>query len=151
MVPKRPQDHPEAFPGSRVHPGAPQETPREAEIASRRASGSVFGRLWTRLERHLGLLGIVFRGDFEIKIKIDSGNADFRKSMLSPRREHRFGGREGPEMEPRTLRKGPCEAQQAPEERHSASDDAHSALSEAQVAPTPIFSRFRSPPGLPDP
>ena len=71
-------------------------------------------------------------------MKIDRGNADFLKSMLSPRREHRFWGREGPEMEPRTLPKGPCEAQQAPGERHSASDDAHSALSEAQVAPTPV-------------
>ena len=40
-------------------------------------------------------------------------------------------------MEPRTLPKGPCEAQQAPEERHSASDDAHSALLEAP----PKFSR----------
>ena len=69
---------------------------------------------------------------------MDSGNADFLKSMLSPRREHRFWGREGLEMEPRTVRKGACEAQQAPGERHSASDDAHSALSEAQVAPTPM-------------
>ena len=68
----------------------PQEPTRDDQKASLRASGNVFGRLLTRLERHLGLLGIVFRGDFEIKIKIDSGNADFRKSMLSPRREHRL-------------------------------------------------------------
>ena len=119
MVPKRPQDDPEAFPGGRVHPGAPQETPRDAEIASRRASGSVFGRLWTRLERHLGLMGIVFRGDFEIKIKVDSGNADFRKSILSPGREHRLWGLEGSKMEPRTLPKRSCEAKRAEEERKS--------------------------------
>ena len=49
-------------------------------------------------------------------------------------------------MEPRTLPKGPCEAQQAPEERHSASDDAHSALSEAQVARTPLFLEGFRPP-----
>ena len=32
-------------------------------------------------------------------MKIDNGNADFLKSMLSPRREHRFRGPEGPKME----------------------------------------------------
>ena len=89
----------------------------------------------------MGVQEVTLRGDFELKMKIDSGNADFLKSMLSPRREHRFWGREGPKMEPRTPPKGLCEAQQAPEERHSASDDVHSALSEAQVARTPIFSR----------
>ena len=54
-------------------------------------------------------------------------------------------------MEPRTLPKGPCEAQQAPEERHSVSDEAHSALSEAQVARTPIFSRVSGRPAAPCP
>ena len=58
MVPKRPQDHPEAFSSGRVHPGAPQESPRDAEIVFLRASGSVFGRLWTRLERHWGPEGL---------------------------------------------------------------------------------------------
>ena len=39
---------------------------------------------------------------FEPKTKIDSGNAEFLKSLLSPRREHRKWGPEGPHMEPRT-------------------------------------------------
>ena len=55
--------------------------------------------------------------------------------MLSPRREHRFGGREGPEMEPKTEPNGPYEAQQAPEERHSASEDAHSGSDPGASAP----------------
>ena len=99
--------------------------------ASPRASGSALEARWARLERHLGVQEVTLRGDFELKMKIDSGNADFLKSMLSPRREHRFGGREGSKMEPRMLPKGPCEAQRDPEERHAASDDARSALSES--------------------
>ena len=64
------------------------------------------------------------RGDFEPKMKIDSGNADFLKSMLSPRREHRFWGPEGPKMEPRTHPKCSCEAKRAVEERESDEEDA---------------------------
>ena len=120
MLPKRPQDHPEAFPRGRVHPGAPQETPRYAQKAFLRASGSVLGRLWTRLERHLGAVGISFKGAFEIKIKIDSESVEFQKYMVSPRREHRFEGLEGTKLEatwhPKCLR----EAKRAQEELQNA-------------------------------
>ena len=51
--------------------------------------GGVRGTLWARLERHLGVQEVTSSGDFDPKVKIDSGNADFLKSMLSPRREHR--------------------------------------------------------------
>ena len=87
--------------------------------ASPRASGSALEALWARLERHLGVQEVTLRGDFEPKMKIDSGNADFLKSMLSPRREHRFWGPEGPKMEPRTHPERSCEAQRAEEERKS--------------------------------
>ena len=73
-----------------------------------------------RLERPWGALKVIFRGDFEIQIKIDSGNADFLKSMLSLRREHRKWGPEGTKMEPRTHPKRSCEAKRAEEERKSA-------------------------------
>ena len=59
------------------------------------------------------------RGGLEPKTKIDSGNADFLKSMLSPRRERRFWGPEGPKMEPRTHLERSCEAKRAEEERKS--------------------------------
>ena len=88
--------------------------------ASPRASGSALEALWARLERHLGVQEVTLRGDFEPKMKIDSGNADFLKSMLSPRREHRFWGPEGPKMEPRTHLERSCEAKRAEEERKSA-------------------------------
>ena len=95
--------------------------------ASPRASGSALEALWARLERHLGVQEVTLREDFEPKMKIDSGNADFLKSMLSPRREHRFWGPEGPKMEPRTHLDRSCEAKRAEEERKSARDDARSA------------------------
>ena len=86
--------------------------------ASPGASGSALEALWTRLERHRP--GGHFESDFEPKMKTDSGNADFLKSMLSPRREHRFWGPEGPKMEPRTHPKRSCEAKRAEEERKTA-------------------------------
>ena len=81
-------------------------------------------------------------GDFEPKMKIDSGNADFLKSMLSPRREQRFWGPEGAKMEPRTHLERSCEAKRAEEERKSAYDDAESAP-EATAAAHP--ARFQAP------
>ena len=75
-------------------------------------------------------------------MKIDSGNADFLKSMLSPRRELRFWGPEGPKMEPRTHLERSCEAKRAEEERKSAEDDAESAP-EATSAAHP--ARFEAP------
>ena len=71
------------------YPGALQETPRDGQKASPSASGSALEALWARLERHLGVQEVTLRGDFEPKMKIDRGHADFLKSMLSPRREHR--------------------------------------------------------------
>ena len=124
MVPKEargyPQEGPERSKTAQVHPRAPQETPRDGQKASLRASGSALEALWTRLERHWGAQEVILRGDFEPKMKTDSGNADFLKSMLSPRREHRFWGPEGPKMEPRTHPKRSCEAKRAEEERKSA-------------------------------
>ena len=100
-----PLEGPERSKTAQGHPGALQETPRDGQKASPRASGSALEALWARLERHLGVQEVTLRGDFEPKMKIDSGNADFLKSMLSPRREHRFGGPEGPKMQCSTL---PC-------------------------------------------
>ena len=114
-----PQKGPERSKTAQGHPGALQETPRGGQKASRRASGSALEALWARLERHLGVQEVTLRGDFEPKMKIDSGNADFLKSMLSPRREHRFWGPEGPKMEPRTHPERSCEAKRAEEERKS--------------------------------
>ena len=112
-----PLEGPERSKTAQGHPGALQETPRDSQKASPRASGSALEALCARLER---FQEITLRGDFEPKMKIDSGNADFLKSMLSPRREHRFWGLEGPKMEPRTLPKRFCEAKRADEDRKSA-------------------------------
>ena len=87
-----PLEGPERSKMAQGHPGALQETPRDSQKASPRASGSALETLWARLERHLGVQEVTLRGDFEPKMKIDRGNADFLKSMLSPRREHRFLG-----------------------------------------------------------
>ena len=57
--------------------------------ASPRAYGSALEALWVRLERHWGVQEVTLRVDFEPKMKIDSGNADFLKSMLLLRREYR--------------------------------------------------------------
>ena len=114
-----PLEGPERSKTAQGHPGALQETPRDGQKASPRASGSALEALWARLERHLGVQEVTLRGDFEPKMKIDSGNADFLKSMLSPRREHRFWGPEGPKMEPRTHLERSCEAKRAEEERQS--------------------------------
>ena len=111
---------PERSKTAQGHPGALQETPRDGQKASPRASGSALEALWARLERHWGVQEVTLRGDFEPKMKIDSGNADFLKSMLSPRREHRKWGPEGPKMEPRTHPERSCEAKPAEEERKSA-------------------------------
>ena len=101
--------------------GYPLEGPeRYGQKASPRASGSALEALWARLERHLGVQEVTLRGDVEPKMKIDSGNADFLKSMLSPRREHRFWGPEGLKMEPRMHLERSCEAKWAEEERKSA-------------------------------
>ena len=105
--------------GAQGHPGALEGTPRDDRKTSPRASGSALEALWARLERHLGVQEVTFRGDFESKMRIDSGNADFLKSMLSPRREHRFWGPEGPKMKPRTHLEHSCEAKRAEEERQS--------------------------------
>ena len=111
---------PERSKPAQGHPGALQETPTNGQKASPRASGSALEALWARLERHLGVQEGTLREDFEPKMKIDGGNADFLKSMLSPRREHRFWGPEGPKMEPRTHLERSCEAKRAEEERKSA-------------------------------
>ena len=55
-----------------------------------------------------------------IKLKIDCGNADFMKSMLSPTREHRFWSPEGLKIDVQLLPTRSCEAKQAEEERTSA-------------------------------
>ena len=115
-----PLEGPERSKTAKGHPGALQEIPRDDQKASPRASGSALEALWARLERHLGVQEITLRGDFEPKMKIDSGNADFLKSMLSPRREHRFWGPEGTKMEPRMHLERSCEAKRAEEERKSA-------------------------------
>ena len=86
-----------------------QGTLRDHQKASKRASGSALEALWTRLERHWGVLEVVLRGDLEPKTKTESGNGEFLKSMLSPRREHRFWGPEGPKTEPRTHPERSCE------------------------------------------
>ena len=115
-----PLERPERSKTAQWRPGALQETPRDGQKASPKASGSALEALWARLERHLGVQKVTLREDFEPKMKIDSGNADFLKSMLSPRREHRFWGPEGPKMEPRTHPERSCEAKRAKEERQSA-------------------------------
>ena len=115
-----PLEGPERSNSAQGHPGALQETPRDGQKASPRASGSALETLWARLERHLDVQEVTLRGDFEPKMKIDRGNADFLKSMLSPRREHRFWGPEGPKMEPRMHLERSCEAKWAEEERKSA-------------------------------
>ena len=115
-----PLEGPERSKTDQGHPGALQETPRDGQKASPRASGSALEALWASLERHLGVQEVTLRGDFEPKMKMDNGNADFLKSMLSPRREHRFWGPEGPKMEPRTHLERSCEAKRAEEERKSA-------------------------------
>ena len=115
-----PLEGPERSKTAQGHPGALQETPRDGREASPRASGNALETLWARLERHLGVQEVTLREDFEPKMKIDSGNADFLKSLLSPRREHRFWGPEGPKMEPRTHLERSCEAKRAEEERKSA-------------------------------
>ena len=114
-----PLEGPERSKTAQGHPGALQETPRDGQKASPRASGSALEALWARLERHLGVQEVTLREDFEPKMKIDSGNADFLKSMLSPRREHRFWGPEGPKMEPRTDPNRSCDTKRAEEERKS--------------------------------
>ena len=87
--------------------------------------------LWNRLQERLGALlrrfgrvlsvqEVILRGDFEPKMEIDCGNADFLKSMLSLRREHIFGGPEDPKIEPQGDLKRSCEAKRAEEERKSA-------------------------------
>ena len=91
-----PQEGPERSKTAQRHPRVPQETPRDGQIASLRASGSSLEALWTLLKRHWGVQEVILRGDLETKMKIDSVNADFLKSVLSPRREHRFWGPEGP-------------------------------------------------------
>ena len=115
-----PQEGPERSKTAQGHPGALQETPRGGQKASPRASAGALEALWARLERHLGVQEGTLRRDFVPKMKIDSGNADFLKSMLSPRREHRFWGPEGPKMEPKTHLERSCEATRAEEERKSA-------------------------------
>ena len=95
-----------------------QGTPRDNQKASIRASGSALEALWTRLERHWGVLEVVLRGDLEPKTKTESGYGDFLKSMLSLRREHRFCGPEGFKMEPITHPKRSCETKRAEEERN---------------------------------
>ena len=90
MVPKRLQEHPEAFPRGQGHPGAPQETPRDDQKASLRAPGSALETLWTRLERHWGVLEGILRGDFETKMEIDGENADYMKIMLAFDSQHGF-------------------------------------------------------------
>ena len=133
---------PERSKTAQEHPGALQETPRDGQKASPRESESALEALWVRLERHLDVQEVTLRGDFEDKMKIDGGNADFLKSVLSPRREHRKWGPEGPKMEPRTHPERSCEAKRAEEERQSASDDAESAP-EATAAAHP--ARFKAP------
>ena len=123
---------------AREHPGTLQETPRDGQKASLRAPGSALEALWARFERHWGIQEVTLRGDFEAKMKIDSGNADFLKSMLSPRREHRFWGPEDPKMELRTHPERSCEAKRAEEERKSGEDDARNAP-EATAAAHPAF------------
>ena len=122
-VPKQargyPLEGPERSKTAQGHPGALQETPRDGPKASPRAPGSALEALWARLERHVGVQEVTLRGDFEPQMRIDSGSADFLKSMLSPRREHRFWGPEGPKMEPRTHPERSCEAKRAEEERQS--------------------------------
>ena len=112
-----PQEGPERSHTAQGHPGALQEIPRDSQNASPRASGGALEALWARLERHLGVQEVTLRGDFEPKMKIDRGNADFLKSMLSPRREHRFGGPEHPNIDLRTHPKRSSEAKR-PEEEH---------------------------------
>ena len=85
-----PREGPERSKTAQDHPRASQKTPRGGHKASLRASGSALEALWTRLERHWGVQEVTLRDDFEPKIEIGSGNTDFLKSMLSPRREHRF-------------------------------------------------------------
>ena len=80
-----------------------------------------------RYRRVLSAIGAILRCDVDLKITIDSENADFLKFMLSLRREHRFSGPEGPKMEPRTHPKCSFEAKGAKEERKSAQDDPRSA------------------------
>ena len=90
-----PREGPERSKTAQDHPRASQETPRGGQKASLRASGSALEALWTRLERHWGVQEVTLRDDFEPKIEIGSGNADFLKSMLSPRREHTERGSRG--------------------------------------------------------
>ena len=137
-----PLEGPERSKTAQGHPRALQETPRDGQKAFPRASGSALEALWARLERHLGVQEVTLRGDFEAKIKINSRSVDFLKSMLSPRREHRFGGPEGHKMEPRTHPERSCETKRAEEERKSASDDAESAP-EATSGAHP--ARFEAP------
>ena len=115
-----PLEGPERPKTAQEHPRAPQETPRDDQKASQRASRSPLEALWGRLERFWNVLEGILRGSFEIKFRMDSGNADFRKSMLSPTREHRFWSPEGPKMEPKSPPKRSCEAKRAKEERQSA-------------------------------
>ena len=115
-----PLEGPERPKTAQEHPRAPQEIPRDDQKASQKASGSPLEALWERLERFRGVLADLLKGDFEIRFRIDSGNADFLKSMLSLTREHRFWSPEGPKMEPKSLPKRYCEAKRAKEERQSA-------------------------------
>ena len=61
LVPNRPggypQEGPERSKTAQGHPGAPQETPRDGQKASRIVSGSALEALWTRLERRWGVQG----------------------------------------------------------------------------------------------
>ena len=85
-----PQEGPERSKTAQGHPGAPQETPRDDQKASLRAPGSALETLWTRLERHEVVLEGILRGDFETKMEIDGGNADYMKIMLAFDSQHGF-------------------------------------------------------------
>ena len=79
-----PQESPERSKTAQGHPRALEGTPRDDQKTSPRASGSALEALWTRLERHWGVQEVILRGDLETKMKIDRGNVDFLKSVLSP-------------------------------------------------------------------
>ena len=111
--------------------------PKGTQERSKRPPETAKKRLQERLGALLRRFGRVLSAIWASRRSL-CGNADFLKSMLSPRREHRFWGPEGPDMDTTTVPKGSCAAQQASGERHSASDDVHGALSEAQVAPTSV-------------
>ena len=127
------------------------ETLRDSQKASPRtsgsaldASGSALEALGTRLQRNSGVQVVILRPDFERQMERDCGDADLRKSMLSPRREHRFWSPEGPKMDPRTLPKRFCEATRAEEER-TEHPEARPKRSEPTFARRPAHFRPSSP------